>query len=243
MTAEGLVSSEKCNLLRVNIDSKLSLCPSDLISQVPNNALQAAFDGGLYVAKNSASDLVSPTDKILYVDDSGKLASGFTLSFNEATGTLTVVGHNNQVVTSVAIPSGEGAILKDAQLVINPEGQAEGTYLKVTFTLADGSTKDTYVNVDALRVNYTGGNGITVSGTTVSTRIKDKGGLTYSDGALAVDTASLVSTLSDNTIKTDSSGDIYLSVDAFNVSTQAGNALDNGVDGKAYFPYDFGTMD
>ena len=243
VTAEGLVSSEKCNLLRVNTDDKLSLCPSDLISQVPNNALQAAFDGGLYVAKNSASDLVSPTDKILYVNDSGKLASGFTLSFNEATGTLTVVGHNNQVVTSVAIPSGEGAILKDAQLVTNPEGHAEGTYLKFTFTLSDGSTKDTYVNVDALRVNYTGGNGITVSGTTVSTRIKDKGGLTYSDGALAVDTASLVSTLSDNTIKTDSSGDIYLSVDAFNVSTQAGNALANGVDGKAYFPYDFGTMD
>lgn len=243
VTADGLVSSEKCNLLRVNIDNKLSLCPSDLISQVPNNALQAAFDGGLYVAKNSASDLVSPTDKILYVNDSGKLASGFTLSFNEATGTLTVVGHNNQVVTSVNIPSGEGAILKDAQLVTNPEGQAEGTYLKFTFTLSDGSTKDTYVNVDALRVNYTGGNGITVSGTTVSTRIKDKGGLTYSDGALAVDTASLVSTLSDNTIKTDASGDIYLSVDAFNVSTQAGNALTNGVDGKAYFPYDFGTMD
>lgn len=243
VTAEGLVSSEKCNLLRVNIDNKLSLCPSDLISQVPNNALQAAFDGGLYVAKNSASDLVSPTDKILYVNDSGKLASGFTLSFNEATGTLTVVGHNNQVVSSVAIPSGEGAILKDAQLVTNPEGQAKGTYLKFTFTLSDGSTKDTYVNVDALRVNYTGGNGITVSGTTVSTRIKGKGGLTYSDGALAVDTASLVSTLSDNTIKTDSSGDIYLSVDAFNVSTQAGNALANGVDGKAYFPYDFGTMD
>lgn len=243
VTAEGLVSSEKCNLLRANIDNKLSLCPSDLISQVPNNALQAAFDGGLYVAKNSASDLVSPTDKILYVNDSGKLASGFTLSFNEATGTLTVVGHNNQVVSSVAIPSGEGAILKDAQLVTNPEGQAEGTYLKFTFTLSDGSTKDTYVNVDALRVNYTGGNGITVSGTTVSTRIKDKGGLTYSDGALAVDTASLVSTLSDNTIRTDSSGDIYLSVDAFNVSTQAGNVLANGVDGKAYFPYDFGTMD
>lgn len=243
VTADGLVSSEKCNLLRVNIDNKLSLCPSDLISQVPNNALQAAFDGGLYVAKNSASDLVSPTDKILYVNDSGKLASGFTLSFNEATGTLTVVGHNNQVVTSVAIPSGEGAFLKDVQLVINPEGQAEGTYLKFIFTLSDGSTKDTYVNVDTLRVNYTGGNGITVSGTTVSTRIKDKGGLTYSDGALAVDTASLVSTLSDNTIKTDASGDIYLSVDAFNVSTQAGNALANGVDGKAYFPYDFGTMD
>lgn len=63
-------------------------------------------------------------------------------------------------------------LLADSDLVIDPEGQAKGTYLKLTFNVVDATngahTQTQYINVTSLIDIYTGGEGIKVNGYEIS---------------------------------------------------------------------------
>lgn len=82
---------------------------------------------------------------------------------------------NNQIIFTVAngttvctidctdfITSATSNILETAELVVNPDGQDEGTYIHLVFK-TDEDTDDIYINVTSLIDIYTGSDSITVS--------------------------------------------------------------------------------
>jgi hypothetical protein len=101
-------------------------------------------------------------------------------------------------------------LLADSDLVINPEGQAAGTYLKLTFNVVDATngahTQTQYINVTKLIDIYTGGEGIKVNGYEISIE-------KASDSKLGgVKTGYTGDTAKTYAVKVDGNGNAYVAV-------------------------------
>lgn len=109
-----------------------------------------------------ADALVAANDELLSVNDDGKITASIDLAYNTTTGKFDITNGAGDIVATVTVPSST-SMLQNAELVVNPEGQEPGTYLKLTMLLADGSTSDIFVNVGDLIDVYTGGDGIDIT--------------------------------------------------------------------------------
>lgn len=152
-----------------------------------DTALQAAIDqakadsvytAGTDAIQVSASRVISlkvnPQCKML-VNDTNGLLCDFTVDYDGATGTLSFVGKNDEVITSVDLPVEQ--ILNSAEVVTEaPEGTpGTGPWLKLVFNVTDASgsqtTQTTYVDLVDVLSAISAGNGIDVQNGTISIKL------------------------------------------------------------------------
>ncbi len=196
-----------------------------IISADAGSGLKAGSDGKLSLDMPViAAGLIATDDPLLKID-SNKISTSFSLSYNAATGKFAVLGQDGTTeVASVTVPA-HTSMLQSAEIVTNPEGQPEGTYLKFVFSLSNGGTSEAYANVTSLVDIYTGGNGVNVSGRTIQVKIAAGGGLAFdASGQLTVDLSSASGSTSGI------------------ISGDTNNELKQGTDNKLYVaPYTAGA--
>ena len=104
-------------------------------------------------------------------------------------------------------------------------GLKSGVYLHFIWALSDGSVADTYVDVTDLVDVYTAGQGITISGHTISAKLGT--GIKFDEsGNIVVDFTNTISSDADNAIKAGADGKLSVKV----VSADGGNLIKPGTD-------------
>lgn len=104
-------------------------------------------------------------------------------------------------------------------------GLKSGVYLHFIWALSDGSVADTYVDVTDLVDVYTAGQGITISGHTISAKLGT--GIKFDEsGNIVVDFTNTVSTDANNALQEGADGKLSVKV----VSADAGNVIKTGTD-------------
>lgn len=104
-------------------------------------------------------------------------------------------------------------------------GLKAGTYLHFIWALSDNRVVDTYVDVTDLVDVYTAGQGITISGHTISAKLGT--GIKFDEsGNIVVDFTNTISSDADNAIKAGADGKLSVKV----VSADAGNVIKTGTD-------------
>lgn len=131
------------------------------------------------VELNTPADIVrglADGEKVLSLDaESGKLGTTLGLTYvNEGdVCEIQLVGKNNEVLGRVdAKEFVEDGMLSSVELLANPEGHAEGTYLVFTWNTESGLTDPMYVPVTDLIDVYTAGNGIALDGKVITAKVK-----------------------------------------------------------------------
>lgn len=120
-------------------------------------------------------------------------------------------GGENPAVSKIDVTElTKTGLLADSDLVIDPEGQDKGTYLKLTFNVVDATngahTQTQYINVTKLIDIYTGGEGIKVNGYEISIE-------KASDSKLGgVKTGYTGDTAKTYAVKVDGNGNAYVAV-------------------------------
>ena len=222
LTVADINSTEGCNLLRPGADGKLSLCPSDLVSSDTGNALAPGADGKLFARRTDPVDIVDGTDKILVVSNDGKvLSTAFQAVYDQMTGHLTFLGKNGEQIDQVTIQS-QGSVLESVQVVTDPPGMPPGTYLAMTFRKNDGTTETVYADLSAVGDVYTAGNGIDITNRVISAKVVAGGGLEATANGLQLNATAAATGL---------------------ISSDTGNMIMPGTDGKLYAPLDCGELD
>ena len=116
-------------------------------------------NGTIEVTGNSAVKnieiKINANDKILSTSNNGIL-SNLSINYNSSTGELSLLGKNNQEIGKVNLEI--SSFLENAEIITNPSGQPEGTYLVLTFKKASGDGNKIYINVNTLADIYTSGN-------------------------------------------------------------------------------------
>lgn len=156
----------------------------ELVSSDADNAVQVGADGLLTVG-------VSASDKVVFKDNDGKIATNLTGDYELATGKFTLKGGSagSTEIFSVTIPTAL-TLLKTAELVVDPAGKPAGTYLHFVFDLQSGEESEVYIDVTTLIDIYTAGDGIDVTGNEISAKLAATGNQISvdDDGALVVPT-------------------------------------------------------
>lgn len=100
---------------------------------------------------------VKVDDGILALNESRELFAKVSLSYSD--NKIKLFGQDELVPISEIDASDfiKDGMLSNAELVVNPEGQLEGTYLKLTFNL-DSGKESVFVNVSNLIDQYSGAN-------------------------------------------------------------------------------------
>ena len=207
---------------------------SSLISQQDGNDLTTGSDGRLFVDVPAVdfTNAVKADDQILSVADN-KIQSTFSGSYNPTTGELKLLGRDNVELFTTTIMA-QDSVLEDVNLVVDPEGQDPGTYLKLTFRLQDGSNKTVYTNVTSLVDVYTGGNGIDVTGKSISVHADSAGPVTVSAAGVNIAVGAGLKVQD----KAGADGKELVADLTAAVSSDGGNVLVIGADGGLYVaPY------
>ena len=244
LSVDTLIQPGQSQLLQKSSGGKLTLSAQHIVSTTAGNLLMVGSDYKLYVDPTSAIASIRPDDKILFLTGSNELGAEIALKYTEATGELVALGKNATAVSSVFIPSAASS-LKDVTLEKDPVGQVAGVYIHFTFGLTSGATRDLYLNVTDLDDVYTGSNGIDVTGSVISLKLKAGGGLSATADGLSVDLSGITADL---LVSPDAGNRLALKdgklyVEPEGISTDAGNGLMLGTDGRAFMPIDYGTMD
>lgn len=136
-----------------------------LVSAKEGNAIKIADgdseDGLLYVEPQDVEALVKSDDAILSVVND-KIQSTLAFSYTALDGKFLVTGKDGATIYEGVIPTSL-TLLKTAEVVTDPEGQPEGTYLHFVFTLQSGAESEVYVNVTSFIDVYTAGDGLKMS--------------------------------------------------------------------------------
>lgn len=174
------------------------------IKAVEENATKVKAGNGIDVQEldhtATVSVKIAGTDKVLKADANG-ISANINLTWSTSDG-LKLIGKDSTVIATIPAEDFiKDGMLEDVELVTNPSGQTAGTYLKFTFN-TDGGAKVLYVNVTSLIDIYTAGDGIAVSGKTISAKVKDGEKILKVDGTgLYVDTAALDTQIGDSKYK------------------------------------------
>ena len=174
------------------------------IKAVEEKATKVKAGNGIDVQESGHTATVSVkiagTDRVLKADTNG-ISANINLTWSTSDG-LKLIGKDSTVIATIpATDFIKDGMLEDVELVTNPSGQTAGTYLKFTFN-TDGGAKVLYVNVTSLIDIYTAGDGIAVSGKTISAKVKDGEKILKVDGTgLYVDTAALDTQIGDSKYK------------------------------------------
>lgn len=124
---------------------------------------------------------VAEGDKFLSLDEAtGKLGVSVALEYHvDVTGETPVyeirlTGKNGEVVSTIdAKEFVKDGMLNKAELVENPEGQAEGVYLVLTWNTESGLSEPMYVPVNDLIKAYHAGNGISIVDNNIAVVVKE----------------------------------------------------------------------
>lgn len=176
----------------------------EAIKAVEENATKVKAGNGIDVQESNHTATVSVkiagTDKVLKADTNG-ISANINLTWSTSDG-LKLIGKDSTVIATIpATYFIKDGMLEDVELVTNPSGQTAGTYLKFTFN-TDGGAKVLYVNVTSLIDIYTAGDGIAVSGKTISAKVKDAEKILKVDSnGLYVDTTALDTQIGDSKYK------------------------------------------
>lgn len=161
-----------------------------------NNALKLDEANGLYVDSsaiggnytgsnaitvedNTISLKLNSNDKILSQTTDGLLAT-ISLSYDDDSKLIKLIGKDSADLGSIdATNFIKDGMLQNVELVVlsegpetNPDGLADGTYLKFTFNVdVEEGTKVIYVNVTSLIDIYQAGDGLSLSGKTFAIKI------------------------------------------------------------------------
>lgn len=199
VSEETTARQEADNTLQANIDSEAeareaadtalqqAITEETTAREQADTALQAAIDqakaDGVYTAGTDAIQVsasrvislkVNPQCKML-VNDTNGLLCDFTVNYDGATGTLSFVGKNEEVITSIDLPVEQ--ILNSAEVVTDvPDGiPGTGPWLKLVFNVTDASgsqtTQTTYVDLADVLSAISAGNGIDVQSGTISIKL------------------------------------------------------------------------
>lgn len=162
-------STTKAGIISATDYTKLNNLDATLQDKIKFNGLQIATADG-------------NTDVTIDSNKKSAIKLEYSLNSTNNTAKIKLVDANDADVYSEIDVSAllKTGLLNDVELVVNPTGQTAGTYLKMTFMLANGSTTVEYVNVsdliDIYTVEQNGGLEITAAGVdpsdgTQSTRI------------------------------------------------------------------------
>lgn len=138
--AEGTLAAD----LTLTVD--MTQVAADLVSADENNGLSVGTDNKLFVKAPDADLILRPGDKILH-DVDGKVAADISVSYDQPSGVLNIIGHDGATVVATAtIPSSTSA-LKGVELVEGKPSadgeEVEGDYhvsLRVAYK-EDGAQK------------------------------------------------------------------------------------------------------
>ena len=144
-----------------------------------SNSIQEALEKlDAYARQLEASIIkINPTDKILSVDGENTVSSTLGIAYNN--GELSLTGNNSEVIATVNLPKEQ--FLKSAEIVVNPEGQPEGKYLKMTFAVEGDVDQVVYIDVNDLVDVYTAGGGIKIENNVISINDEALTMIQYSD--------------------------------------------------------------
>lgn len=154
---------------------------------------------------------IDSTDKILSQSVSG-LKTSLSLNYSSDNKQIQLLGNNvggNNIISTIdASEFVKDGMLKNVELVelnqgteTNPNNLEDGTYLKFTFN-TDAGDNVIYVNVTSLIDLYIAGNGINVSGKTISIKLKsDENILKVDTDGLYIDKTLLDTQISDSKYK------------------------------------------
>lgn len=156
-------------------------------------------------------------------------------------------GTEADLSSDITLVVNPGTVPTGIQVVTNPEGQAAGQYLEISYLDQTGAAQKYYVSLASLvtLATYTAGSGIKIDGNVISIDpdkfltdlIATDGGLAKdATGKLYVDVEDLVDPNSSLEITDDGKLSVLL------LSADAGNNLKLGSDGGLYFPADLGTL-
>lgn len=178
-----------------------------LVSSDRNNDLHTGNDGGLYVNVMDGVG-ISALDNVLSKEADGLLAS-VRIEYTTATGTLRLLGRGNAPLGSVVLPKHQ--VLQSARLVENPGGQAPGTYIELVFSLESGGTDTVYLDVTRLVDVYTAADtSVEVSNYTIKVKLDPSGPLTAGVNGLALTMSKLISSDSNNLLKSGTDNRLYV---------------------------------
>lgn len=115
-------------------------------------------------------------DKVLKVESDKTISSTIGLAYKSETKKLQLTGIDEEPFAELdATPFIKDGMLDSATLETNPLGQDPGTYIKLVFNVDSGKEDPIYINVTSLIDVYTQGNGITISGKSISVKIDTAG--------------------------------------------------------------------
>lgn len=128
--------------------------------------------------------------------------------------------------SSASVPFAVSGTTVSGTVSFTPQvGLKSGVYLHFIWALSDGSVADTYVDVTDLVDVYTAGQGITISGHTISAKLGT--GIKFDEsGNIVVDFTNTVSTDANNALQEGADGKLSVKV----VSADAGNVIKTGTD-------------
>ena len=123
--------------------------------------------------------------------------------------------------SSASVPFAVSGTTVSGTVSFTPQvGLKSGVYLHFIWALSDGSVADTYVDVTDLVDVYTAGQGITISGHTISAKLGT--GIKFDEsGNIVVDFTNTISSDADNAIKAGADGKLSVKV----VSADGGNLI------------------
>lgn len=102
-------------------------------------------------------------------NDNGTIKSSISLVYKS--NLIQLIGLDNQVISTIDASSFiKDGMVNNVQLITNPQGQAEGTYIVITFN-TDSGLEPIYLNVTQLIDIYVGGNGISIQNNQVSIKL------------------------------------------------------------------------
>jgi hypothetical protein len=147
---------------------------------------------------------IDANDQVLLTSENG-LRAYVSLTYDTESGKLHLMGKTvdnaeqgttTKVLSTVTLPVDQ--FLKAAEVVVNPEDKAAGTYLLLTFNTASGDN-EVYVDLEALVDTYTSANaGIDISDRVITLVIDSNShltigedGLKFSSGYQAIDSTTL----------------------------------------------------
>lgn len=137
----------------------------------PGNVTLSVGANGLKANFTETTKGVKSSDKVLKVEPDKTISSTIGLAYSSETKKLQLTGINQEVFAELdATPFIKDGMLNSATLEVNPSGQSAGTYLKLVFN-TDSGKDPMYINVTSLIDVYTQGNGISISGKSISVKI------------------------------------------------------------------------
>lgn len=164
LDGNSIASNGGSNLLTINsVDHKLEVTPDGVrslikvISDDNDNLIHPGTDGGAFVSVDDIIDVDG--SKILFKDDNGKLDAGVTLKYDQASGTLNLVGHDGTTIVGTADIPTAASVLMGVEIVSGKPSSS-----------GEAIPGDYHVSLAALYANEPdGGTGIHFKGATKGT--------------------------------------------------------------------------